>query len=273
MSSPVITTQPQSQTINIGSPVTFSVVASGTTPLAYQWKKNGVSIAGATSDSYTIGSVISSDAGSYSVTVSNGAGSATSNTAILTVGTPPIITTQPQSQTINLGYSVTFSVVASGTNPLNYQWTKNGISIAGATSDSYTIGSVISSDAGSYSVTVSNSAGSATSQNVTLAVLIPATSPIITIPPRSQIINEGSLVTFSVTVIGISPFSYQWYKKNSIIIDAISSSYSIPNANINDAGKYYVIVTNKYGSVISYPATLVVNHSNYLKLIIKKPQS
>jgi fibronectin type 3 domain-containing protein len=83
--APSITTQPASQTVNAGQSVTFSVVATGTAPLSYQWQKNGSNISGATSSSFTISPAQTSDAGNYTVVVSNSAGSVTSNTATLTV--------------------------------------------------------------------------------------------------------------------------------------------------------------------------------------------
>jgi len=171
--APTITTQPASQTVTAGSSVTFSVVASGTAPLSYQWKFNGANISGATSSSFTIASAQSANAGSYTVTVSNSAGSVTSAAATLTVNSSPVaptITTQPASQTVTAGSSVTFSVVASGTAPLSYQWKFNGANISGATSSSFTIASAQSANAGSYTVTVSNSAGSVTSAAATLTV-------------------------------------------------------------------------------------------------------
>jgi len=88
-SSPSITTQPASQTVNSGSPVTFSVVANSTTPLTYQWQKNNINITGAINATYTIHSVAAADAGSYTVVVGNAGGTVTSNAAILTVNAPP----------------------------------------------------------------------------------------------------------------------------------------------------------------------------------------
>jgi len=173
---PSITTQPASQTVIAGQPATFSVVASGTAPLAYQWQENGVSIAGATSSSYTTLATTSTDNGSlFTVTVSNSAGSATSSSATLTVNVPPAIATQPASPTVNVGQTATFTVSASGTAPLAYQWQENGVSIAGATGASYTTPATTLADNGSmFTVTVSNSVGSATSNNATLTVNDPS---------------------------------------------------------------------------------------------------
>jgi len=115
---PTITTQPGSQTVTAGQTTTFAVVAAGTAPLSYQWKKNGVNIAGATAASYTTPATTTSDSGStFAVVVTNTSGTVTSSAATLTVNPAPVsptITTQPGSQTVTAGQTATFAVVASG---------------------------------------------------------------------------------------------------------------------------------------------------------------
>src|SRR5208283_214694 len=109
--APVITTQPASQTVLTGASVTFTAGASGTPAPTYQWQFNGTAISGATSASYTIASAAVGNAGTYTVVATNCAGSATSTGAVLTVNVPtvaPTITTQPVSQTVGTGASVTF---------------------------------------------------------------------------------------------------------------------------------------------------------------------
>ncbi|NBO56676.1 MAG: hypothetical protein EBU84_19255, partial [Actinobacteria bacterium] len=147
--APAISSQPQSQTVNAGSQVTFSVTATGAPAPTYQWKKNGSDIGGATNASYVISSAVAGDAGSYTVVVTNSVTSVTSSAASLVVNVGPSITTQPQAQTVTAGASATFSVVASGTAPLSYQWVKGTTDIANATTASYTIASATSADAGS----------------------------------------------------------------------------------------------------------------------------
>jgi hypothetical protein len=161
--------------VTAGATATFSVVATGTATLTYQWSKNGANISGATSASYTTPATVSGDNGaSFVVVVSNSAGSATSNAAILTVtsaAVAPTITTQPGNQTVTVGATATFSVVATGTAPLTYQWSKSGTNISGATSASYTTPATVSGDNGAtFMVVVTNSAGSATSNSATLTV-------------------------------------------------------------------------------------------------------
>jgi hypothetical protein len=256
---PSITTQPQSQTVNQGANVTFNVVATGTAPLSYQWQFNGANISGATSASYTKNNVQASDAGNYSVVVTNVAGTVTSSNAVLTVNVPPSITTQPQGQTVNVGANVTFSVTASGTAPLSYQWRFNGTNISGATATNYTKTNVQLSDAGNYSVVVTNVAGSVTSSNAVLTVNNTNTPPSITTQPQSQTVNQGANVTFSVVATGTPPLSYQWQFNGTNISGATSTSYTKNNVQSSDSGNYSVVVTNVVGSVTSSNAVLTVN--------------
>jgi hypothetical protein len=155
--SPAILVAPANQSVVEGQSATFSVTAVGTEPLSFQWQRNGVDIAGATSSSYTRTSIPLSDSASqYRVAVSNSFGSVYSSAAILTVtaaSVAPSITTQPQSQSATAGGTLSFSVVATGTAPLSYQWRKNGVAIAGATLASYTTPALTLSDNGAqYSV-------------------------------------------------------------------------------------------------------------------------
>src|SRR5204862_7680990 len=150
--APSITTQPANQTVTTGQMATFTVVAAGTAPLTYQWKKNGTAISGATSSSYTTPATTAADNGAqFTIVVSNIAGSVTSNAALLTVSAAavvPSITTQPASQAVTAGQTATFTVVAAGTAPLSYAWTKNGTAITGATAAGYTTPATTSADTG-----------------------------------------------------------------------------------------------------------------------------
>src|SRR6266480_3040768 len=139
--APAITTQPASQTVSAGQTATFTVTATGTVPLSYQWQRNGTAIGGATAASYTTPATTASDNGDqFTVVVSNAAGSVTSNAAALTVTlalVAPTITTQPASQTVSAGQTTTFTVTATGTAPLSYQWQRNGTAIGAPPAVSY----------------------------------------------------------------------------------------------------------------------------------------
>lgn len=170
--SPSITIQPAGEDVAVGATVTFSVAATGTSPLTYQWLKDGNSITGALGTSYIILNAQTNDSGAYSVIVSNAFGWIPSSNAVLTVtGVPPAITSQPIDNTVIIGANASFSVSASGTAPLAYQWLKNGGAIDGATQTSYSLSNVQTNDAAGYSVIVSNLYGYITSSNAQLTVV------------------------------------------------------------------------------------------------------
>jgi len=174
-SPPSITAQPVSLTNAIGGTANFSVTASGSGTLAYQWKFNTAPIGGATSSSYTISSVAASNAGSYQVTITNAYGSTNSSVATLTVILYPVISVQPASQAVGVGSNATLSVTANGVQPLSYQWRFNGTNrIAGATTNTYTITNAQTANSGSYTVVITNTAGSVTSAVAVVTVSVMA---------------------------------------------------------------------------------------------------
>jgi MBG domain (YGX type)/Immunoglobulin domain/Galactose oxidase, central domain len=141
--SPSITTSPSSTTKTVGDSVTFSVSASGTAPLSYQWRKNSVNIGGATTSSYTIPSVVVANAGSYDVVVTNSCGSATSTAAVLTVNkaTPTAtlaVNNSPQTYT-GSGQAATVGITTS--------------SVPGTVANILTGGAATKTNAGTYAVT------------------------------------------------------------------------------------------------------------------------
>ncbi len=182
------------------------MVAVGTAPLSYQWQKNGVTVAGATSSSYTTPVTTTSDSGStFAVVVTNTAGRVTSSAATLTVNpapAAPTITTQPTNQTVTAGQTATFAVVAGGTAPLSYQWQKSGVSIAGATAANYTTPVTMTADSGStFAVVVTNTAGTVTSAAATLTVNA-APVPVIQPSPTSlSFVNDPVGTTLSQALI------------------------------------------------------------------------
>ena len=178
---PLITAQPASQTNIANTTATFSVAVSSLSALSYQWQKNstnlvnGGKISGATNSTLTITSVSDNDAAIYLVTITNLAGSTTSSNAALTVIDPPGITAQPLGQRIMLGGYVSFSVSVSNPPPLHYQWRFNAANLLNATNATYAIQAVAATNTGNYSVVVTNLAGSVTSSNALLTVLVPPT--------------------------------------------------------------------------------------------------
>ena len=132
--------------------------------------------------------------------LARGAGSVGRVSAVV-ASQAPQITTHPQSQTRQVGQSVTFSVVAAGTAPLSYQWQRNGVNIAGATASSLTIAAVAAADNGAlFRVVVSNAVGTATSNAATLTVTnnMPPTATI-TAPAAGTLYSGGQTINFAGT--------------------------------------------------------------------------
>ncbi|MDB6120212.1 MAG: hypothetical protein JWO08_3993, partial [Verrucomicrobiaceae bacterium] len=168
---PTIVTQPLPKAVNPGVPVTFIVAAMGTKPLTYQWRKNTQNIANAVAASYTIAKAVETDEGSYDVVVTNPAGTDTSDAVQLSVNSPVSFAAPLAGQSVEVNSPVTFQVDPSGTGPFTYQWRKNGVNIAGATADSYSISNVTLASSGLYSVVVKNIVGSVASANAMLNVV------------------------------------------------------------------------------------------------------
>jgi len=181
----VITNEPDSVSVDPGTEVTFTVEATGPGQLGYQWFKGDDAIDGETLASYTIDSVVEADQGNYRVRVSVGEVSTFSAVAVLDVIDPVVpvmITEQPQSLIVNAGTPATFTVTATGTPTLNYQWRKGIENIEGANSASYTIPAAEEANEGAYNVVVTGPGlnNSETSQTATLTVLNPGDPVVLT---------------------------------------------------------------------------------------------
>lgn len=259
---PALIIPPQNLAVTQGQPATFNVTATGgSAPLNFQWYKNGQAIAGATSASYTTPATGSADNNArYTVTVSNSLGQSTSDPATLSVvpAAAVVISTQPQSQTGAVGQQLTFSVTASGSPSLQYQWKRNGAAISGATSASYTTPVLTSGNNGDQlSVTITNPVNTLTSATAVVTV-VAATAPSITQQPASQSVLANQQATFSLGVAGSAPFSYQWKLNGVDLPGANSASYSVFQVTNSNTGDYTVAVSNAAGTVISAVASLSI---------------
>ena len=257
-----ISQQPQSQTVVQGGSANFFIsINSGTSPITYQWFKNGAAISGATSGNFLIGTVTFSDAGNYTVTATNILGSVTSSASVLTVSAAvlPSITTQPASQSVVFSGSISLGVQVNGSSPFTYVWKKDGVAISGATSSSYFVSSATPAQSGIYTVTVSNVAGSVTSNPSTVTVAT-AVAPTITTQPADKQVAVGLFVSFSVnyTSTGTGQLSFQWLKNGAPLSGATSSGYSINAVKDTDSGSYRLVITGAGGTVTSTAAILTV---------------
>jgi alpha-tubulin suppressor-like RCC1 family protein len=198
---PTITAQPQSRTNVSGSVVQFTVEASGTGPMSYQWRRqgtnlvNGGNVSGAAAATLTLSNITVSDAGSFTVVLSNLAGSLTSQAAQLTVWFGPRITTQPQSRTNLQGTSAAFYVTAAGNPEPRYQWQRNGVSLPGETSAWLTLAQVTPGMAGAYRVVVSNAVGTVVSGQAVLDVVVPPQVIALGASPFMASVQNSVIVT------------------------------------------------------------------------------
>ncbi len=193
--APSFTTQPAAQTADLGGTVTFTAAATGTPAPTYQWHKDGVALAGATSAALTLGSLLASDAGAYSVVATNSAGSATSNAAALTVRAATAglaFTLQPQSQQVAAGGTVVLTA-ATGTAGTTWQWRKDGTALAGATGATLTLPAANAATMGFYTVVATAGATSVTSDVAIVTVATGGPSRLINVSTRGFVPAGGSL--------------------------------------------------------------------------------
>ena len=293
--------------VSVGASVTLFATADGSPAPTFQWRKNGSPISGATGPTYVIPSANLADAGTYTVVASNNLGSATSPEEVLVVqsavvvptNTAPTISTQPDAtQTVASGGSATFTVVATGSPAPTYQWRVNGDPISGATSASLTLLAVTTSNTGTYSVMVSNVAGSVTSSDAALTVTAPASggtggggtgtvapptggggtstpvvspdsAPVISVQPvASQAVGAGATVRMSVVASGAATLTYQWRKNGVNVTGATSATLTLGSVTATDSGTYNVRVRNSIGTVVSTNSVLTVEAS---PVIVQQP--
>ena len=175
------------------------------------------------------------------------------------VAVAPVIVAQPQPATATVGQAVQFSVTATGSAPLTYQWQRNSQNLLLATASTYVLANAQLANAGDYRVVVSNRAGDTTSQVAKLTVNPGAVAPVIVGQPQPAIATVGQAVQFSVTATGSAPLSYQWQRNNQNILSATDATYVVASAQIANSGDYRVIVGNGAGNTTSQVAKLIVS--------------
>ena len=194
----------------------------------------------------------------YDVTGGSGGNSAsvTCTITITSTNTAPAFTTQPVSQTVTAGGTATFTAAASGTPTPTYQWYQGTTLLTGQTSSTLSLNNVQTANAGTYSVTATNSVSSVSSNNATLTV---NTAPSFTTQPTSLSVNAGGNATFTAVVTGTPTPTFQWYKNSVAIPGMTTATLSLTNVQVANAAFYSVTATNSVASVSSSNATLTVN--------------
>ena len=270
---PIIIQNPSNATNGTGGITAFSVSATGSGALAYQWLKVGTNmtngtfagratVSGATTSTLTLSNLTTSDQSAYSCRITDTSGTVTSSVATLTILVAPSWTVQPITRITNAGSNVTFSAQALGIPSPSYQWFQNGSLLAGATLNTYTINNAQTNFSGNYySLIASNSAGQTPSTNAFLWVGI---TPAITVPPTNLTVIQGQSASL-ITVATGWPLNYYWRKSGVLI--GTNSSLTFPSVVASNAGSYTCQVSNFLGSLgtaavgltVQFPPTITTN--------------
>jgi len=263
--APTISSQPASATKCTGEQVTFSVTANGPGTITYQWKKNGTNITGATSSSYTINSISTTDAGNYSVAITRSCGSSvTSNNATLTVNQLPAIASQStaaQTQCLN-GAFTSISVTATGSGTLTYQWYRNttasnsgGEIITGATNSSY---APLATDVGTlyYYCVVTGSCGTATS-TISGAFTVNPVASVASVTGSSPLC-VGSTATYAANSVVLSGGTGAWSSSNAAVATVNSTTGLVTAVDAGTCSITYTITGGCGGTKSAQQSITVV---------------
>ena len=247
--------QPQSIGLCPDGTANFSVIATGSPPISYQWYRSGAGgLIGATNSSLSITGMTFGDVGSYYAVATGPCNFSTSSVAVLTVATNTSVA--PLTPLVLCpGATATFTAAPSGTAPFSFVWRKDGVLLVDATNSVLTISPVSATNTGTYTVEVTGGCRNATN-SATLTVNPPTTAT----PLANQNACPSNNVTFATVASGVGPFTYQWLHQGTNIIGATSNTLALLNVTTNDAGTYTVIVSGLCNAVTN-SATLSLNAS------------
>ena len=242
--TPVIFSHPTSQVVRQGDEIVLSVNAQGTILPTYRWTKDGATIAGATGSTFSKPGAVAGDAGSYAVVVTNGVGALTSVAARVTVlaAVAPVIISHPASSSLPPSNFVPYlSVDVRSSIPVTYEWRKDGAPIAGANnSRTFSLATPQPASAGSYTVVVTNAAGSVTSNPA--VVTVDTTSPLINFTAGGEVVPIGDYLRLDL-LLSVETATVQWRKDGVIVPGAVGSSLVLPSVAATHAGSYVATVT------------------------------
>lgn len=264
--APTITDDPDPMTVCVGDPASFTVAATAfVAPLAYQWRKDGFDISGATAATYAIGATTAFDGGVYDCVVEDGCGNTTSLGALLDFS-GATVTTQPVDQHVPHGGTASFFVTATGTGTLTYLWRRNGVVMSPAeTNATLVITNVKRDDIATYDCIVSDVCGPTLSDSAFLSIppkvkgwLQESTELQILVHPESATICEANTQVLKVVASGEN-LTYVWRKDGfAIVPPETNSTLTLSPITAADAGSYDCIVSDTSSSLTSDPAVMTV---------------
>lgn len=252
---PKILSQLADVAVNEGGTATINVVVTGEAPFSYQWFKDGAPIAGEKNPQLILAKAQLSDAAEYTVRIANLVGSAISKPVRLTVLAAPRFAVELPDTNVSEGGDGVLAPEILGSEPLSYQWFKNGESLAGETNRTLLFTSAARTDGGDYQVHVSNPLGSAQSRSARVTIVA---VPRIASHPVSTTIREGATLMLSVSAVGEGTLTYQWVKDGIDLPGANQPIFRIASAQASDGGSYAARVSNFSGSKMSAAATVTV---------------
>ncbi|MEA3448442.1 MAG: immunoglobulin domain-containing protein [Bacteroidota bacterium] len=249
---PQVTAHPIDHTLCIGANTTLISTATGTPPIAMAWYENGSIIPGADTSHLPI-NIQPGDTSYYYAAFMNTCGTVYSDSAMIIPQSPPIITQQPVDNEVCLHNTVDLNIKANGSEPLYYQWRRNGVDVddtnaSGAQTANLLIENINEGQSGIYTCYVWNECGDAVSDEAVIEIVMP---PNIVSQPDPIIVCEGDSAGSEMMVQGDEPFDYYWVNQDAG--DTVSNDESLVFNAITEyeAGTYYAIVSNQCEDVFS----------------------
>ena len=249
---PFFTSAPGNANVYPGDSANFILNASGPGPFAYQWQFNSNNIPGATNTALTVSNCQQTNAGLYRLLASNTNGSTFSTNAQLTLRQDPHIVQNPLPISADASDTTNFSVAYASLSPVTFQWLFNNVAIAGGTNNPYVLSPVYTTNAGNYSVIISNVYGAATSSPALLSVN--STLRFKSQPITNFFAPLGAATNLSAVAAGNPPLNFQWYMNGAPVTGANSSSFTFNPFDRTNSGNYALVVTNNSGSITSLVA-------------------
>ncbi len=263
--APRITADPVTQTLAKQSKVTLRVAATGTPPLLYQWRKNGIAIPKALAATFAL---VATESASYDCVVSNTlagpARAAISAAAAITVLDRPVITPLPATLFRSKNSSLSLAAAVTGSPNMQFLWQKDGVTLPSQTTATLTLDALKVEDSGSYRLQVMNPVGNPYSTTMKLAVLEPI---VIRNQPNPAVADLGGSVVFFVHASGGGTLRYQWYHNGIALPKAVSSLLSIAKTTAASAGNYHVVVSNAAESLVSNSVPLTMRPAGVAEIL------